>query len=146
MMDHIILNHEVVIKKLSPIGSVRLDTSNLCSCEKNVFRFFVMKEIGNSPLIPEVQLFLIFKTKLEYPSERSFRPMADPTIPLCPAIYIFDDCFNSIVEFYIVRLSFLFCNERSDSTISLIKLLKSYFGSQPSFVLAFETVSFLIVI
>lgn len=55
-MYYIILNHQVVINKLSPIGIVSNDSTNLSSCQKNVLWLCPLEKGFNCHRIAQVKL------------------------------------------------------------------------------------------
>ena len=95
-VNHVHLQYHVVIHEISQCRLVGNDTTHFGSSQKDIFRFFFRKKLFNSfpavsnPILHEYGVIIFV-----YPCRCSSRTMADPTIPRCPATYIF--AFLSII-------------------------------------------------
>ncbi len=57
-MNHIVLNHKVIINKVSGVGAVGIDSSNLGRSQKNIFRSLVSEKVLHVLLNFKVQLLM----------------------------------------------------------------------------------------
>ena len=105
-MYNIILNLNIVVDKLKSACVISHNATDLSSSKKNVFRFFTFKEIYNCLLIFEIQLFEDTPKKIGKTPICNLRQIAEPTMPLWPATYIFEVGFNDYVPKLIVYDNF----------------------------------------
>ena len=55
-MDHIALDHQVVVQELPPVRIIGHYPSHFCSSEEYEVRLFLHEKIIHSSLVPEIQL------------------------------------------------------------------------------------------